>query len=149
MNLNKIAVLLTLWCTVLSISAQGPGPGRERIKTLKVAYLTEQLSLSSKEAQNFWPVYNAHEEKMDEFRIQERRQFGGRFADLSAITDDEAEKLLSKFIDLQVKKREMESEYLTNLKGVLSAKKIIKLFKAEDGFKKKLLQQYRRRRNGQ
>jgi hypothetical protein len=147
MKLNKIILLLTLVFITHSISAQRPG--RERIKTLKIAYLTEQLSLNSEEAQQFWPVYNAHEEKMEELRFKERGQFGGRYADLTTMTDNEAEKLLSKHIEVQVKKQDMQKEYLKNLKGVISAKKIIRLFRAEDNFKKRLLQQYRKKRNGQ
>ena len=147
-NLNNTILVLILVFSGISLSAQGPGPGgRERIKTLKIAYLTEQLSLSSKEAQKFWPVYNAHEEKLEEFRMQERKQFGGRFANLEALTDEEAEKMLSSFIEKQAEKRKIEAEYLKNLKGVIPAKKIIQLFKAEDNFKKRLLQQYRKRRN--
>ena len=139
MNLNKIILVLALILNGIALTAQGPGPGRERIKTLKIAYLTEQLSLSSKEAQKFWPVYNAHEEKLEEFRIQERKQFGGRFANLDTMTDEEAEKMLSSFIEKQIEKRKIEGEYLKNLKDVISAKKIIKLFKAEDNFKKERL----------
>ena len=52
----------------LSLSAQrmpGAPPAshqqkEDRIKSHKIAYLTEQLSLSPEEAQQFWPVYNAY-----------------------------------------------------------------------------------------
>ena len=147
MNWNKIILTLALILTTLNIAAQRPG--RERIKTLKVAYITEQLSLDSKEAQQFWPVYNAHEEKMETLRRQRRSKFGERLADLSALSDAEAEDMLSKYVDLQMEKQRLESEYLKDLRGVISAKKIILLFKAEENFKKRLLQQVRRRRNGQ
>ena len=36
---------------------------RDKIKTLKIAYITEKLDLSKKEAQQFWPIYNAFEEE--------------------------------------------------------------------------------------
>ena len=147
MNWNKIILTLALILTTLNIAAQRPG--RERIKTLKVAYITEQLSLDSKEAQQFWPVYNAHEEKMETLRRQRRSKFGERLADLSTLSDTEAEDMLSKYVDLQMEKQRLESEYLKDLRGVISAKKIILLFKAEENFKKRLLQQVRRRRNGQ
>jgi hypothetical protein len=146
-NLNKTILLLLLVLSGISLYGQGPRPGRERIKTLKIAYLTEQLSLTSKEAQKFWPVYNEHEEKLEAFRKKERKEFGGRFANLDELTNEEAEKMLSSFIERQAEKRNMESEFIKNLKGVIPAKKIIQLFRAEDNFKKRLLQQYRKRRN--
>ena len=34
------------------------------IKALKVAHITEKLDLTEKEAQQFWPIYNAYDEKM-------------------------------------------------------------------------------------
>ena len=41
---------------------------QEKYEALKVAFLTEELSLSSKEAQAFWPVYNEMDEKLTEIR---------------------------------------------------------------------------------
>jgi len=40
----------------------------DRVKAYKIAYITDQLSLTEKEAQKFWPIYNAHEELMRKFR---------------------------------------------------------------------------------
>jgi len=36
-----------------------------RIESLKIAYLTQKLNLSTEEAEKFWPVYNKY---MDEIR---------------------------------------------------------------------------------
>ena len=38
-----------------------------RVKAYKIAYITDQLNLSAKEAENFWPVYNAHEKLILKF----------------------------------------------------------------------------------
>ena len=46
------------------VQAQPPGermPGpRENIEVLKVAYFTKHLSLTTEEAEKFWPLYNSH-----------------------------------------------------------------------------------------
>ena len=44
----------------------------KRIKALKVSFITEQLQLAPKEAEVFWPIYNAYDEKMDDLRHEER-----------------------------------------------------------------------------
>jgi hypothetical protein len=42
---------------------------------------------------------------------------------------------------------QLRKKFISNLKGVLPATKIIKLKKAEDNFNRKLLQQYRDKRS--
>jgi hypothetical protein len=51
---NKL-FLITLLFTVTFSFSQGK-ERRDKIKSLKVAFLTERLELSAKEAQQFWPV---------------------------------------------------------------------------------------------
>ncbi len=142
---KKHIVLVALFSGMLAF---GQGPVRDKIKTLKVAFITEQLQLSSKEAQSFWPVYNAHEEQSEKFRRKERLDFGGKLANLSSLSDSEASTLLSDYLGLQEQKQELQQEFVRELKGVISDRKIILLLKAEEDFKKRLLQQYRKRRAG-
>lgn len=144
MHLNKILAFATLFFWAITIIAQGPA--RERIKTLKVAFITEQLQLSSKEAQLFWPIYNEHEEKMEAFRRNERQKFAGRLANLSSVSESEATSMLTEYLNLQEQKQKEDKRFISNLKNVISDKKIIKLIRAEEGFKKRLLEQYRRRK---
>ena len=46
----------------------------DKIKAYKTAFLTESLELTSDEAEKFWPIYNAHEEKLRTLRKQERKE---------------------------------------------------------------------------
>ena len=47
-----------LFLLMASISfAQGFRDKKEKVKALKVAYITEQLDLTTEEAQKFWPIY--------------------------------------------------------------------------------------------
>lgn len=123
-------------------------PAKDRIKTLKVAYLTEQLSLTKQEAQQFWPVYNENEDAMENIRKKERQQFGNRFENISELSEGEADKMIEQFIKLQTEKHEIEQGFIKDLQGVIPSKKVILLFRAERNFKKRLLQQYRKRQGG-
>ncbi|KPM33175.1 Hypothetical protein I595_77 [Croceitalea dokdonensis DOKDO 023] len=122
------------------------GPARDRIKTLKVAYITEQLGLTPTEAQSFWPVYNAHEEQLERIRKKEREKFVGVQTDMSVITDEQANDMVNSFVFLQQQKHEIEEKFIKDLRTVISNKKIILLFRAENNFKKRLLQEYRNKR---
>lgn len=144
MRLNKIVafVVLLLWGTTMVAQ----GPARDRIKTLKVAYITEQLALTSKEAQQFWPIYNEHEDAMNTIRRNERQKFAGRLATLSDVSEGEASSMLSQYLSIQEQKQKEDKRFISELKNVISDKKIILLLRAEEGFKKQLLKQYRQRR---
>ena len=60
---------------------QGPrGENKEKIEMFKIQFITEKLSLTKAEAEQFWPVYEAHKLAMrqirenrsnDEIQIQE------------------------------------------------------------------------------
>ena len=55
---------LLLLLTFSDIQAQPPGERmrgpRENIEVLKVAYFTKHLSLTTEEAEKFWPLYNSY-----------------------------------------------------------------------------------------
>lgn len=141
----KIWVILV---ALLTTGAFAQRPAQERIKTLKVAFITERLGLTSKEAQQFWPVYNAYDESLQKIRRKERQRFGSQLPYLDDLSEDEASKLLSEFRTIQREKHGLEQEFITDLKNVLPSKKIVLLLKAEEDFKKRLLQQVRKRRTG-
>lgn len=121
-------------------------PDWEKIKSLKIAFITERLDLSSDEAQAFWPVYNAHEEKLNEFRKTERSEIRGKLNDFGSISDTEADSLLDKYIALEEEKSKEQQAFLRRIKKIISAKKTVLLMKTEEDFKKRLIQQYRQKR---
>jgi hypothetical protein len=125
------------------------GPVRDRIKTLKVAFITERVGLTSQEAQQFWPIYNAHEETLENIRRKERRELRSRISLAQDLTDSESSTLLNNLMALQKEKHNAEQDFITKIRTVISAKKTLLLIKAEEDFKKRLLQQYRKHNGGE
>lgn len=148
MNINKniLIVLFLLFSTTLMFGQRRPD--KEKIKSLKVAYITERLNLTSSEAQTFWPIYNAHEEQMESFRNQERSQIYGKLKDMESLSDKEIETLLRELITLENQKHAANQQFLKDIQKVISAKKTFLLLKTENGFKRRLLQQYRQKQGG-
>ena len=130
----------------VSVGVLAQRPAQERIKTFKVAFITERLALSSEEAQQFWPVYNNYEEATQKLRRKERQRFGSQLPYLDDLSENEATSLLAEFKGIQTEKHNLEQQFLQDLKQVLPSKKIVLLLKAEEDFKKRLLQQMRKRR---
>jgi len=145
-NSKKIMVVLLLFATTVFYGQRKHD--HEKIKSLKIAFLTERLDLSNSEAEAFWPVYNAHEKKLNELRKTERSEVRGKLKELDAISEAEAEKLFEKIVALEKEKNNEQQSFLKKIKGILSAKKTMLLMKAEEDFKKRLIQQYRKRRGG-
>ena len=119
---------------------------REQIKTLKIAFFTEQLSLSPDEAAVFWPIYNAHEKEKEALRDQQRREIRDRFPNLDELGEKEAKKALERYLELEEREEELDKAFYEEIAREFSAVRTLKLFQAERDFRRRLFQEYRKRR---
>jgi Spy/CpxP family protein refolding chaperone len=121
---------------------------RDKIKSLKIAFITSELSLTSEEAIKFWPIYNTFEDKQQEIRKQKMKGYIDRMDDesLDKLSEKEASTLLVQMESTEDELYQAKKKLINSLKGVLPPVKILKLKKAEDDFNRKLLQQYRDKR---
>lgn len=127
----------------LAVLAQGKDEKRERIKALKTAFITTELNLSSEEAAKFWPVYNDFDDKQFEIRHQKMRGLGKKIDAVDSMSDKDALSILNQMEDLDEELLQNKKKLISSLKPIISAKKIIKLKKAEDEFQRKLLKQFK------
>ena len=145
-NLKKTLLVGILLFTTIFYGQRRPD--REKIKTLKVAFITDRLDLSSSEAEAFWPVYNAHEEQMNSFRKTERSEIRTKIKSDDPLSNQEAEKLLEQWTRLEEQKQKEQKTYFSKMKNIITAKKTILLIKTEEDFKRQLIKQYRQKRSG-
>lgn len=143
--MNKVLIILFVLFTTLSYAQRG---GREKIKSLKVAFITDRLELTSKEAQQFWPVYNKFEEKREAQRRKERIEIRDKMLEVSTLSETEATNLLDKLIRFKEDAEKLDALYVKEIKMVLSAKKTLLLLSSEEEFKRELLKRYRQNRGG-
>lgn len=144
--MKKILLICVVIFTVnFSFGQRGP---RGKVKALKIAYITEQLDLSTKEAQQFWPIYNEHEEAMENLKRSERKSIRAlkEANGLENISEQEAEDFLTNYVSAEEKKFLARKQLIKSLSNVIPHKKILKLVKAEMDFNKRLLKQLRDRR---
>ena len=147
-NLRTIGITLICLVATTVLFAQG-NPGREKIKSLKIAFITERLNLSSDEAQRFWPLYNDHEADIEGIKRKERTEIRQRFGNFDTLSDREAQELLNALISLEKEKHSLNVSFMERMSGVIGARKTMLLVKAEEDFKRRLLRemQERRKRN--
>ncbi|WP_284652994.1 sensor of ECF-type sigma factor [Flavobacterium terrisoli] len=147
MRNNKILIAIIMLVSINTFAQGGRllREKKEQIKAMKVAYITNELSLTSDEAAKFWPLYNAFEEKQQEIRKQKLKGYLDRIDDESFdnLSEKEASTLLAQMESSEDELYQAKKKFVASLKGVISPLKILKLKKAEEGFNRKLLQQYR------
>jgi protein subunit release factor A len=142
----KTIITCLFLCLTLGFSsfAQEKNESREKIKALKIAHITNELNLTSSEAEKFWPIYNAFEDKQFELKHEKSLVFLKKMDDeaLSKMSEKEAATLLAKMESTEDEIFQMRKKLLISLKPILSQVKLIKLKKTEEEFNKKLLFQY-------
>jgi hypothetical protein len=118
---------------------------KDKIKTLKIAYITEKLDLTKKEAQQFWPIYNAFEE--ENYKLKSQAYEDRKNINFETLKEDEAILLLKKMRAFDAKRKTLKEHFIDDLSKIISAKKIILLDKVEDDFKHKMFEEYKNRRS--
>jgi hypothetical protein len=118
-----------------------PGDRKEKIEAFKVAFITQRLNLGTKEAQAFWPVYNEYLDKLEAARSLRSADLKNNRINPESLSDKDAAALLGNELLAREKEAQVTREYYEKFKTVLSVKKALLLFKAEDDFKRELLKQ--------
>lgn len=144
--MKKIVVLLILCFSAVSLQAQSSKDKeghREQIKALKVAYITQELNMDTQLAQQFWPIYNRYEDRKMQLHKREHVELPA----MESVSEAKAEEMLKEYLTIEREEYVIKKELFAELKKILSAKEIIKLHQLESDFNKKLLKEYRQRKN--
>ncbi len=119
----------------------------ELIKTKKIAFMTEQIGLTSQEAEKFWPVYNELEKErymlMDKKRDLEQKSETPK----PEMSEADYRKLAIEIAATHAKEGRLIEEYNLKLLNILPAEKVVKLYRAEGKFRASLMHEFRRGQN--
>lgn len=116
---------------------------QERVEALRVAFITNELNLSPKESEKFWPLYNEFRTKSAS--ITKKGQKKHR-PNLDEMTDKEIEEWLDDGLKAKEEKIALQREYSQKLKKVIGIRKVAQLQMAERKFKRTLLERARERK---
>jgi hypothetical protein len=111
---------------------------RDKIDQLRVAFINSKVNLSNQETQQFWPLYNELNDKLDLLKKTYRINFIKNF-NAESLTDKEAEALIIAEFILKQKELDLNKEYYEKYKKILPIKKIALIKMAENDFKKELI----------
>lgn len=116
-------------------------PRKEKIEAMRIGFITQKLDLTSDEAQEFWPVYNDFQKKKDEMQKKKREDKRNMKANLDSLTEKQIESMVDAEMIFRQKSLDLEKEYHGKFKSVLPIKKVAKLYRAEEQFTHRLLDQ--------
>jgi hypothetical protein len=120
------------------ISKSQSNSKRDKIDELRVAFITTKVKLTNQETQQFWPLYNELNDKLENLKKTYRLNYIKNF-NAELLTDKEAEALLTADFILKQKEIDLNKEYYEKYKKILSIKKIALIKMAENDFKKELI----------
>lgn len=135
--LISVISLMTLFTTISSAQPKRDNGWKERIMSEKIAFLTTEIGITPKEAQNFWPVYNQINEERDKIMNEIFRSYKDLMDAVEGGKDEtEIEKYLNVYLNAQKKIRKLDDETPLRYKKVLSQEKIARLYIAEEKFRR-------------
>lgn len=135
-------ILIPVFAFLLSVNTYAQKEKKEKVKALKIAHITEQLDLTEKEAQVFWPIYNTYEEANAKLRENSGLK---RLENIDVASEVEAKIHLDRVIKMELSKQKLQQDYYTKLKTILSSKKVLKLMNAERTFRHKMIKEFKDR----
>jgi Spy/CpxP family protein refolding chaperone len=137
-------LMIILFLATLGMNAQDRK--FEEIKAHKTAFITEQVNLTSTQAEKFWPIYNKHEEEVMALRKTQLEGFKTlRNKNVDDLSEAKAKAMLLKHGQVKAQLTKKMVQLISLLEGVITPQQTIKLLMAEEGFKKRLLKHFRGR----
>jgi hypothetical protein len=134
--MKRLSVIILMLST--SLFAQSKSERYEQIETIKVAFITKKLDLSSEEAQKFWPIYNNYQKELM-LLMKKRREERLR-------TDIEPNDKINLDLSYESKMLDLKKKYKKLYSKAIPAEKILLLYQAEREFREHLIKQLNHRR---
>ncbi|MTI20706.1 hypothetical protein E1176_06710 [Fulvivirga sp. RKSG066] len=139
---NIILLLVTL--SFATVAYGQNTTAREKIESARIALITERLGLTPEQAEKFWPLYNEFRTKNE--ALKKEYEVAKRSLDPQTATDKDKRQLLELGLKLKEQKLQIEKDYSGRMLRIISAQQIMSLRKAEDDFRRMLLDQIQKRR---
>ncbi len=135
-----VTVLIISWSLTLVGQSQA---GVDKIESARIALITERLELSPEQAERFWPLYREYTQQRQDLRqdfVNARKSLDNK--DLS---EEQTKELLDRGLRLKERELDLDKRYLDRLNQVISNKQLLELRKAEQDFRRMLLERLQNR----
>lgn len=142
--MKHLIVIVFFFCLPFALQAQRP-MDRKDIESYRIAFLTQKMDLSPEEAKIFWPIYTDWQKEQVELRKErdEKMISFRKIAEIDDLSDNEVQTLILNDFSMRQRELNLEKRYYLKLKASLPIKIIGKYYRAQEAFKRELLNRYR------
>jgi hypothetical protein len=125
-----------LFIILMSTGLNAQANQREKVESMRIAFITHRLNLTPVESKQFWPIYNSYRHDLTTLRRNFYPMDDGTDPHLDA----------DKQLEFEQKKIDLKRRYKPEFEQVLGKEKLNLLVGAEEDFKKMLVQIVRNRK---
>lgn len=133
---RMITIAAFILMLIAGLQAQNNNTPKEKVEAMRIAFITNRLSLTPDEAKQFWPIYDSYRHDLTQLRRNFYPHDDGTDPHLDA----------DRQLEFEQRKLDLKKQYKLQFAQVLSKEKLNKLVSAEEDFKKLLMQTIRNRR---
>ena len=135
-TIQKIGIMSLFVILMMSKAVSAQANQKEKVESMRIAFITERLNLTPAEAKVFWPVYNNYRHDLTTLRRNFYPMDDGTDPHLDA----------DKQLEFEQKRLDLKKHYKPEFEQVLGKQKLNLLVGAEEDFKRMLVQIVRNRR---
>jgi len=137
-NFAIMAVLALLSFSNIQAQQKQKCNWQEKMMSEKIAFITMELQLTPEEAQVFWPVYNQINQKNKEAQKAMNKAYRAmvKAMEEGTVSDKELNALLDDYLAAKQEHKEAGKGDADQYRKVLPAKKVAKLYVAEENFRR-------------
>jgi hypothetical protein len=137
--MKKIFYLIIL-CSFVSFGQTR----KDKMQSIRIAYITTELSLTQEETTRFLPLLSEYDNKQQELR-KKMRVIIKKINSFDELNDSEALETLNTLEKIELDLFNNRKNLINNMKSFLSSKKILKFRQIELDYNKKLIEKIKER----
>ncbi len=149
MNMKNLWIAILFVFIPVLLQAQQRSGRSEEIESFKIAYLTQKLDLSPSEAKVFWPIYTDWQKELSALRGERTKNVIShkKIEEIEGLSDTQIHSLITNEINFKQQNLNIEKKYYNRLKSGLPLKVVGKYYRAQETFKRELLNRFGKGRN--
>ena len=118
------------------------------LKAIKTGIITQALSLTSEQAEQFWPIYRQYNEQIMALKRDQVNSLSDvQPGDVDQWNDQKVATTLKQLRQNKLKEQELILQMEKELKNVITDKQILQLHLSEERFRRRLINRMKSRRN--
>lgn len=113
---------------------------KERIESMRIAFITSKLELRATQAEKFWPRYHEYYAQKEAVREDLDRV---EDAEVMKLSEREASEKLEKVLHHRQKELDMDKKFYHEMEEILSTNQVLALSRVDGQFRRHMLRQAR------